>query len=270
MQRSYGSGEPQSNDFDGKAEIGEWSGQSSTFYDSGAVTAIEYSSGTDLLWVGYSDGRITSHNMSLIDEHCNQLERFSSFRSGHNFVRQILPLHNRILSLGDEKMLLHTDGGLAMGSISVGIAPQNVKSEFTCASFATPYPIGSQRMFDPRHLIVGTNSAMAFAYDLQTFDRQPLVCFDVTSSTVCAGSGGTYVFFGHDDGKIRLLDGRLRSHGVLHVLEGHSGPIRDMCVQPDGYTVLSCGMMARRVNPYDANSPVNVRPTHPKQLSFRQ
>lgn len=58
------------------------------------------------------------------------------------------------------------------------------------------------------------------------------------------------------DGKLRLLDGRLRSQAVLHTLDAHSGPVHDMAVSPDGLTLITCGTIGRPVNPADPKGPV--------------
>jgi WD40 repeat protein len=59
-------------------------------------------------------------------------------------------------------------------------------------------------------------------------------------------------------GCLRLLDGKFRSAEVLKVLEAHSGSIRDVCMQADGRTLITCGTSKRPINPYDPKSPCHV------------
>lgn len=47
-------------------------------------------------------------------------------------------------------------------------------------------------------------------------------------------------------------------------IEAHSGSIRDVCMQADGRTLITCGTSKRAINPYDPKSPYHVS-TH----SFR-
>ena len=62
------------------------------------------------------------------------------------------------------------------------------------------------------------------------------------------------------DGKLRLLDGRLRSQVVLHTLHAHNGPVHDVAVSPDGFMLATCGTNVRLVNPGDPKGPVKKTP----------
>lgn len=56
-----------------------------------------------------------------------------------------------------------------------------------------------------------------------------------------------------------MLDGKFRSREVTKTIEAHSGSIRDICMQSDGRTMITCGTTRRALNPYDPNSPFQVR-----------
>lgn len=43
------------------------------------------------------------------------------------------------------------------------------------------------------------------------------------------------------------------------MIEAHSGSIRDVCMQSDGRTLITCGTSKRAINPYDPKSPCHVR-----------
>jgi len=59
-------------------------------------------------------------------------------------------------------------------------------------------------------------------------------------------------------GNIRILDGKFRSRDVTKMIEAHSGSIRDVCMQSDGRTLITCGTSKRAINPYDPKSPCHV------------
>jgi PAB-dependent poly(A)-specific ribonuclease subunit 2 len=68
------------------------------------------------------------------------------------------------------------------------------------------------------------------------------------------------------DGRIRLLDGRLRARRVEKNLDAHSGNVLSMVFDEDGMTLASCGMIGRSINPYDPRSPKTYQPDHVVRL----
>ena len=69
-------------------------------------------------------------------------------------------------------------------------------------------------------------------------------------------------------GNIRILDGKFRSPDVTKMIEAHSGSIRDVCMQSDGRTLITCGTSKRAINPYDPKSPCHVKNPNHSAISF--
>jgi WD40 repeat protein len=117
------------------------------------------------------------------------------------------------------------------------------------------------------YLFVGTSSPTLESsrvlpcpvFDLQNPGAGPLLSFNTEGiGTNCVHASVTFLSLGGADGKIRLFDPSLRSAGVQHTLEAHSGGVNSLSVLEDGSTMVSCGYSARAINPYDPNSPVTV------------
>jgi hypothetical protein len=45
---------------------------------------------------------------------------------------------------------------------------------------------------------------------------------------------------------------------VTQLIEAHTGSIIDVCMQGDGYSLITCGTSKRAINPYDPKSPFHV------------
>ena len=58
-----------------------------------------------------------------------------------------------------------------------------------------------------------------------------------------------------------MLDAKLRSSNVIASIEGHAGSVNDIALDATdgGRTLYSCGFSRRAINPYDLNSPFQVR-----------
>ena len=111
----------------------------------------------------------------------------------------------------------------------------------------------------PSHLLAGTSGAYSYIYDLNSLSK-PIFAYNTVAATICCktNDGGLYIAVGGADGKIRLLDGKLRTNNILHTLDGYSGIVNDIAVETDGVNLFSCGMSGRSINPYDPTSPTSV------------
>ena len=89
-----------------------------------------------------------------------------------------------------------------------------------------------------------------------------ILTYDVNVPTTCCeiSEGGNFVAMGGNDGKIRLLDSRFRSNRVYKTLDAHSGTVSDLVIDEQSMTMLSCGMISRKLNPYDPQSPITYHP----------
>ena len=260
---------------------GMWVEHSTLAYSNRAVTVLEYDSNLEALWAGYDDGRVSAFAMTRTsvagadgaeDYDALQPERYSSFVSSEDGVAspivQLVPLASCVASVSRTSIRMHTLGGLTL--VRLGTVPQPTEAAatttptevtFTCATALRP----SQALLTagnvgPTHIVAGTSASVAYAYDLEAYAGEPLLEYDVGSAATCVRASDTHLAVAGMDGKVRLLDSRLRSKAVQHTLDAHSGPIKDLCLQPDGFTMLTCGVIGRPVNPYDPKSPVNYVP----------
>jgi len=253
---------------------GTWLQQTACQYEPYAVTALAYDPNCDRLWSGYQSGRVCS---LLVDEEeavggvgAAQMYRYSSFLTdAHEPVLSLLPVNDYVFSICTSKIRMHTDGGLPINTIPAPekIVPGSagaVQTSFTCGALIRQKGalVTAENTSGPTHLAVGTGDNVSLLFDLAAmYHNKPLSTFDTSSPTVKIISSGTHLIIAGSDGKIRLYDGRLRSSTVQHVLDAHTGPVLDVCVQQEGsYNMLSCGLIARPINPADPKSPARYVP----------
>jgi WD40 repeat protein len=260
---------------------GMWTGHCNFMYEPYPVTSMSYDGQKDLLWTGHMNGRVTSFAFSYESAESGeshpegeripdiaQPQRYSSFMASDSPIFDVISLGGSIATVSQTQIRLHTEGGLSFGTIcSAESLRRGLSAADDVVGFsggAAVLPSGglatSGRDLRPTHIIAGSSTNHAYAFDVHMVDAEPVVTYDVGAPTVCVRSSGSgiRVALGGADGKVRLLDGRLRSRGVDSVLEAHSGAVSDVCLQPDGVTMLTCGVIGRPVNPFDAKSPVNV------------
>jgi len=222
------------------------------------VQSLEYETHREILWASYESCRVTSY---LIDnstnEEWNRNSRYSSFTVSDNSLNQIISELNYIVSVAPDKIGLHSDGGLIIGQYNMPkVHEANDSLIFSCATLLKPSGalVTSTDIDGPTHLIAATSSNYIFAFDMRIMDKPPQLTFNVGCATTCirTSNGSKYIVAGGSDGKIRLLDGRLRNANVIQVFDAHSGPVRDFCLQTDGNLMISCGFISRSVNATDS------------------
>lgn len=229
-----------------------------------------------MLWSGYESGRTSSYKVNTLTSqewrsvHVDPIQRYSSFQASEEKNCQIIPLNEYVLSVCEKSIRMHSDGGIYIGKfkapelcndVSIGVSSST--GSFSCATlFRSPNHLMTSDDIDigPTHIIAGTNSRYVHGYDLRHINAigaDPIVSFDTQAPTTCiqTSASGLHIICGGNDGKIRLLDGRLKTQRIQHTLEAHSGPLLDMCVQPDGVMMMTCGLISRAVNKFDKNSP---------------
>jgi PAB-dependent poly(A)-specific ribonuclease subunit 2 len=74
----------------------------------------------------------------------------------------------------------------------------------------------------------------------------------------CAMHCDRFLACGGLDGKLRLMDPNLRKTRVEHTFDAHSGCIMDIAAKND--YIVTCGMSARSINPYDKSAPTQLIP----------
>lgn len=252
--------------FDIEPKEGMWTEHCALTYSNSAVTFLEYDNNLDLLWASYEDGRVSSFAIKFdsVSEEYEQPRRYSSFISCEESVFQLITLHSCVLSVSMSSIHMHTVGGLSLGKFCTapsGLNEDGVETffSFTCAvTLRPPGALVTAESLGDTHILVGTSSNFAYIYDINILDGDPLLVYDVCSPTVCVRASDSHLAVAGVDGKVRILDSRLRNMSVMHTFDAHTGPVRDLCLHPDGFTMFTCGVISRPVNPFDPKSPINV------------
>ena len=223
------------------------------FRDSSySVTSMCYDDEHELLWVGNSYGYVSSY---LVRE---GMQKYSSFIPSGTSISEIFPIHKSVLSVSQSALRIHSQGGLPFSSFS---NPPDFDGNsnahfYTCGVvFRPPGPLLNSSDIYPTHLLAGTSSDNVHVYDISALGP-PIATFNTGVASICCRTttSGLYVAIGGGDGKLRLLDGRLRMKKIAHTLDGHSGLVSDFSIEPDGVSLVSCGLSKRSVNQYDPNS----------------
>lgn len=267
-------GVPGEEQMAGSSEVpqeGVWGNQTSAMFDdeNNSITSLAYDGCYERVWAGHKNGRVMSLKYAEdMETGMVDMDRYTSFMSGKNMesVVDLHPVQEYIISTSGSSVRMHTDGGMVVGNIGAqemivtpGSPVETVS--FKCSTlFTNNGGMMTSAPMMPSHVITGTKKNIALAYDLTTFGNKPLLTYDVKCATECITQGGMYMAAGGNDGKVRLLDTRLRSSVVQHTLNAHTGPVLDVCLQPNEYTMYTCGKVARSINVHDPNAPKKMVP----------
>ena len=236
-------------------EEGVWTHQLSCVMDdaNNSVTSMEYDTCYERLWVGHRDGRVKSLRFERSSTGLHEAFIYSSFSSTRN--NQVVGLHpvsDYIISTTTSNIRINTNGGISVASVE---SPQviesggiSVSANFSCSGLCHP---GGYDMI-ATHLLAGTKRNITVAYDLSSL-TVPVLTMDIGASAVCCRENRFYSGIACEDGKVKLVDCRLRSSKLLHTLDAHSGPCLDMWMSPNDTTLFTCGKFAR-VNTTDGNA----------------
>jgi hypothetical protein len=239
--------------------------------EGSSVTCLEYDPVQELLWTGSNNGRVQSY-LSGSDFDSQEMEpmRYSSFRSSDSAIVNLWPLERSVICVSKSNCRLYSKGGIMLSEIATSTTMQDTEVSFTCSSMFRKVPatlssfeIENQQFWQlPSNLFLGTNSDQSFCFDLNrsTDKNLPKLVFNTSCSSTCVRENGSFVIFGCSDGKLRLFDGRLRSDKPQYTLDAQTASILDMTVNVNGFTVATCGLEAKALNPYDPNSPKKIRP----------
>lgn len=231
-----------------------WKEHTSLVGEGFAVTSIEYDNYFDMVWTGYANGRVTGFSIkeekydasNMIESPC--LSRYSSFAAVPDMVTRIVPNQHNVVCFGQSKISLRGYGGVGLGSINLDV--NTYQSYFTCGdSIRSPGISRSSASTFATSIVAGTSSNWAFLYDLTVLHDTPVMTYNVASPSVQMLSNGHLIVAAGYDGCLRLLDGKFRSSEVLTTLEAHLGSIKDVCLQDDGRTLISCGMISKPTAP---------------------
>ena len=224
------------------------------------VSCFAYDNSRELLYAGYDSGHITSFCLENMD-----MSRYSSFRAADDVISHILPHTEGIFVVSPTHINFHSSGGVKLMSLAASDdIPTQSDSMFTCAALTrSSGQVMVMESMAETHIIAGTSSSTASLYDLMS-PRQPVLTYDVQSppSVMASSESGHFLGVGSVDGRVRLLDGRLRARRVERSLDAHTGNVLSMHFDDDDMTLTTCGLMGRAINPYDPRSPKTYGPDH--------
>ena len=257
--------------------LDSWAEHTSFIDEAAAVSAIEYDHVFDMILFGHANGRLSTYSLleprpyqdsdNDVYSAVPELLRYSSCHATRDMIGQILCNQNFIISVGQRGIGMTAHGGTSLGAFSIAKCMDPSLSEadaaaacFTCADLLrdSTIPRGSSS-YMASHIITGASNNAAYLFDLNSGIDVPVMAYDIGQPVAKVLSNGFVMTAGCSDGAVRVLDGKFRSQDVLHSIEAHSGPVRDMCLLPDGRTLLTCGAAKRSLNPYDPNSPYQVQ-----------
>lgn len=213
------------------------------------ITAIEYDASSNLLWVGYDCGRISSilenGEDDLFQEQPTFYSSFSSFRKTP--VIELKAVNNGILAVSRNSFRIHSHGGCSL--LKHNCFPFNNSASFSSADTLVHRQAGDKQENVPfSHVLIGSSDHNAYIYDINSYYSEPVMCFPTDSEVTCVKtSSQMYHAIGGFDGKIRLVDSRLRNNDIEKTLEccggqsnfNRGGYVSGLSFHPDGY-VLSC------------------------------
>ncbi len=233
------------NDFE---EMG-WGELEPILEDDSPVSALHYDDAFNVLWVGRQSGRVTA-NISVNMGY--NTDRYSSFMSSSDPILEILSFDRSVITVSESQLKFHSYGGLPLSTIIPPYEDESVR--FSCGHFLRDYE--DLQYSAPWSIIAGTNGNFVNVFDAMRADA--VLAYDVEVPTVRIQSNQLYVAVAGSDGMLRLLDGRLRTQHIIHTLPAHTCSITDMVLEENGYTLATCGMTGRAINPYDPKSPFIV------------
>jgi hypothetical protein len=225
-------------------------GEHSVLYpiEQAATTALQFDDAVEMLWCGDSSGRITAHQL-LSGGY--EMDRYASFKVAECPVLELLPMYESIASVTERSVRVHSRGGVPLATFD--LLGDDSDFTFTCGN-VVKYAAESGHI--PISILAGTSTQYVNIYDAAT--ASALGSFDAEYPTVRISSNAYYVAVAGSDGKVRLMDPRLRSPHVIHTIVAHTGSITDMVLDTEGYSLATCGMNGRALNPYDPKSPIMV------------
>ncbi|KDO35609.1 hypothetical protein SPRG_00453 [Saprolegnia parasitica CBS 223.65] len=221
-----------------------------------AVGAVAFDPCQEVLWTGHANGRLTAHLLPT-------LEKYSSVISNAGAIKTLIPCYDGIVAISKSMAVFRSRGCVHNDTVAV----DHSRGALTCGHLR---PYDSNKPND--HLLLGNSAGCVAAYDLQGQLSHPLhkTPMPVWSMDFYHGSKiAITALASHEDapmmcagsatGQLDLFDSSLRSHRVeCSIPNAHAGNIVSMDMH--GHYILTCGVSARSINPYDKNAPVKVYP----------
>eukprot|EP00752_Nemacystus_decipiens_P004347 g3971.t1 len=263
-----------------------WGEHRRVYEERASVTAVEFDPLEELLWAGHSDGRLTSYSQPDMAKHSSvAAHRHGNLRGQpagpDGSILALAAFQQGVLSLSSSAVRLHSRGCLLRATFSGvaeipgvrGIPPtQHHAENMTCCALNSPSTLMGMGTDSSSRVTVGTSGGGSVVGGTEGGSPPSLLQLDPVSGLrlvkavglpreagVTSMARGAMLAVGCDDGRIRLLDPRLRSGSVEHVLKAHTGPVQAVAVTPtDGVKIVSVGMTSKSLNPYDTSAPTEL------------
>ncbi|CAN0300729.1 unnamed protein product, partial [Ectocarpus sp. 4 AP-2014] len=255
------------------------------YEDRASTTAVEFDPFEELLWAGHSDGRLTSYAQPDMTKHSSvAAHRHGPVGRGQatepdGGILALTAFQQGVLSVSNSAVRLHSRGCLLRATFSGLVEKPGVRGtpptlhypeNLTCCALNSPSTMMGMGA-DSTHVTVGSFGGGAAGgipggSPPSLFQLDPVPGLRLVKAVglpeeagVTAIARGAMLTVGGNDGRIRLLDPRLRSTSVEHVLEAHTGPVQAVAVTPtDGVKIVSVGMTSKSLNPYDTSAPTEL------------
>ena len=207
--------------------------------------------------------------------------RYCSFKICGNPIISVFPLDTLVMAVSSKECKVHAKGGMPRfvvtqaknlaaedWPLAPSLSPEELKAhefKFTCSTIfkkttntLTSYELENQRSWQwPTHVIIGTSTPYAYCFDLHNGNEDiPSMKYNTVVSTTCVRENGSFIIFGCSDGKVRMFDGRIRNNKCQQTIEAHTGSVFNISISSSGFSLVSCGLSAKKLNPYDPKSPV--------------
>ncbi|OQS00044.1 PAB-dependent poly(A)-specific ribonuclease subunit 2, partial [Thraustotheca clavata] len=218
-------------------------------------TAVAFDPCQELVWTGFSTGRMTANLLPT-------MEKYSSVASNSSAIKQIIPSYNGVIAISNSMAVLRSRGC--------------VHNDTVVAEASRAFTSGHLRSFDASktsdYLLLGNNAGCVAAYDLQgqlshPIHKTPMPVWSmdfyhgnkIAISAMASCESSAMICAGSSTGQLDLFDGSLRSHRVEYSIpNAHKGSI--VAMDMVGNYILTCGVSARSINPYDKNAPLKIYP----------
>ncbi|OQR98814.1 hypothetical protein ACHHYP_07866 [Achlya hypogyna] len=219
-------------------------------------TAVAFDQCQELVWTGHANGRLTAHLLPT-------LEKYSSVVSNTGAIKHIIPCYDGIVAISKSMAVFRSRGCVHNDTVAV----DGSRGSLTCGHLR---PYDGHKASD--HLLLGNSVGCVAAYDLQGQLSHPLhktptpvwsMDFyhgsKIAITALASHEDAPMICAGSATGQLDLFDAGLRSHRVeCSIPNAHAGNIVSMDMY--GHYIITCGVSARSINPYDKNAPVKIYP----------
>jgi hypothetical protein len=203
-----------------------------------AIVHVAFDPAEELVWSGSAGGRLASHWVSYADPSQDKdtapmlanpvlrlVTQVRAFKPGCP-VRQVLPLNDAVLALGDSAVRVYSRGGLPLAYIPA----LEDASDLLCMDVVA----------QTQGLVCGGRNGVLTSIDLNTCQATHHHAFQDPNFLGVASikAASRYLACAGIDGQVTLHDPR--SLALAHTVQGHAGPVTDLDLRQ--HLLVTCGM----------------------------